>query len=115
MYQYYATVISVHDGDTLTVDIDLGFGVLLRNQKIRLHGINAPEINSDQKDEAIAVRDWLRTNLVGKQIDLMTMKDKKEKFGRYLGMIVCDGVYINDKLLSLFPCVQIYPEKKTSK
>ena len=44
MYEYRATVISVYDGDTITVDIDLGFGIVLRKQKLRLYGLNTPEV-----------------------------------------------------------------------
>lgn len=42
MYEYRAFVRKVYDGDTITVDIDLGFEVLLKNQKLRLYGINTP-------------------------------------------------------------------------
>ena len=44
LYTYRAKITKVHDGDTLTVDIDLGFGVMLTSQQVRLKGINAPEL-----------------------------------------------------------------------
>jgi micrococcal nuclease len=44
MYTYKAAVIDVTDGDTIVVDIDLGFGVWLRKQSIRMAKINAPEL-----------------------------------------------------------------------
>lgn len=43
-YTYRATVQSVHDGDTITVDVDLGLGVWRRGQRVRLDGINAREL-----------------------------------------------------------------------
>ena len=45
MYEYKCTVVKVVDGDTVDVDIDLGFGVWMRKQRIRMYGIDAPESN----------------------------------------------------------------------
>ena len=42
MYEYKATIKYIVDGDTVDVDIDLGFDVWLRRQRIRLHGIDTP-------------------------------------------------------------------------
>ena len=42
MYEYKATIKYIVDGDTVDVDIDLGFDVWLRDQRIRLHGIDTP-------------------------------------------------------------------------
>jgi len=103
MFEYNATVTSVFDGDTITVDIDLGFGLIFSNQKIRLLGINAPEINSDKKEKAIEVRDWLRDKLLNQQIRLQTVKDRKEKYGRYLGIVYLGLVNINQALRQVFP------------
>lgn len=44
MFEYSAVVDKVHDGDTITVDLDLGLNVHVSPQKIRLIGINAPEM-----------------------------------------------------------------------
>lgn len=60
MYEYKAQVVSVYDGDTLTVDIDLGFEVWLRKQKIRLAGIDTPEINALEVMSLIDERGWSR-------------------------------------------------------
>lgn len=43
MYQYNVTVTKVVDGDTIDVDIDLGFSVVLKKQRVRLMGIDTPE------------------------------------------------------------------------
>ena len=60
MYEYKAQVVSVYDGETLTVDIDLGFEVWLRKQKIRLAGIDTPEINALEVMSLIDERGWSR-------------------------------------------------------
>ena len=42
MYEYKCRVIKVVDGDTIDVDIDLGFNITLSNQRIRLQGVDTP-------------------------------------------------------------------------
>lgn len=84
-YSYDATVKSIHDGDTITVDIDLGLDVCLLNQKLRWYGINAPELNTAEGKKALAfLAQFLK---VGDKIEVVTMKDKTEKYGRYLAII----------------------------
>lgn len=51
MYRYRATVTRVVDGDTVDCNIDLGFSVVLSNQRIRLHGIDTPESRTRDKEE----------------------------------------------------------------
>lgn len=99
MYTYSAFVTGVHDGDTITVEIDLGFGIKITNQKIRLVGINAPELKGTTKTEGLKSRDKLTELVSNKQIKIQTIKDKKEKYGRLLGKIWVDDVYVNDVLL----------------
>ena len=87
MYEYKAEVVKVYDGDTITVNIDLGLGIWLKDQKIRLFGINAPELRGKNKEEGKKSRDYLSDLLTGKEIILDTIKDKKGKYGRWLGII----------------------------
>ena len=51
MYEYKCKLVKVVDGDTIDVDIDLGFGVWMRNQRIRLYGIDTPESRTYDKVE----------------------------------------------------------------
>ncbi len=44
-------VVNVYDGDTITVDIDLGFNMVMCNQKLRLYGINTPEVRGEEREE----------------------------------------------------------------
>lgn len=87
-YIYKATVTGVYDGDTITVDIELGFYTVLRDQKIRLYGVNAPEMKGADKLKGMEVRDWVRKEILGKEIILKSIKDKQEKYGRLLGIIM---------------------------
>tara|TARA_B110000967_G_C18389359_1_gene319174 strand:- start:189 stop:524 length:336 start_codon:yes stop_codon:yes gene_type:complete len=95
-YVYKATIESIYDGDTVTCTIDCGFGVKLTKQKIRLYGINCPEMRGDNKVKGKESRDALRAKLMHKDILLKTIKDKKGKYGRYLGILYLGEENIND-------------------
>ena len=100
MYEYKATVTKVYDGDTITVDFDLGFGILIRKQKIRLLGINTPEIRGPEKPQGIISRDALRQRILGKVVTIKTSKDKKGKYGRWLGEVFIGEENINQWLIT---------------
>ena len=100
MYEYSAKVKKVYDGDTITVDFDLGFGIILRKQKIRLVGINAPEVRGEQREDGLKTRDELRKRILGKTVTIKTSKDKKGKYGRWLGEVFVKDENINQGLLN---------------
>ncbi len=100
MYEYKATVTKVYDGDTITVDFDLGFGIVLKKQTIRLFGINTPEVRGSEKADGIISRDALRQRILGKQVIIKTSKDKKGKYGRWLGEVFVADENINQWLIS---------------
>ncbi|MFQ6613087.1 MAG: thermonuclease family protein [Fidelibacterota bacterium] len=97
LYYYRARVVSVYDGDTCRVDLDLGFGVWIRKEKIRLARINTPELKGPQRPEGLKARDYLRELVLNKRIILQTKKDRKGKYGRYLGELWLqqNGQWIN--------------------
>lgn len=98
-YTYRAIVTAVHDGDTCTVDIDLGFAIWMKNQKLRLYGINAPEMTGIQKEDGIKSRNYISSMILGKEIIIETQKDKTEKYGRWLATIWINGENLNKKLV----------------
>ena len=92
MYEYRVTNIRVVDGDTVDVDIDLGFGVWMKKQRIRLYGIDTPESRTRDKVEKLfgtAAKNRLKELLAegGKLITTENKQgeDMKGKFGRILG------------------------------
>ena len=104
LYQYKAIVTSVYDGDTCTVDIDLGLHTWVRGEKIRLMRIDAPEVRGKSRTKGLRSRDYLRDLILDKEIIIGTFKDKKGKYGRYLGEIWLnmdgkDYVNVNDLLV----------------
>ena len=92
MYEYRVNVIKIVDGDTVDVDIDLGFGVWLKDERVRIMGIDTPESRTKDKVEkkfGLAAKARLKS-LLGKQAVLKTQvnkdgEDMKGKFGRILG------------------------------
>ena len=87
LYHYRAFVVSVYDGDTITVNIDLGLKTSVNGEKIRLHRINAPEVRGKEREVGLKSRDRLRELVLNKNILLETVKDRRGKYGRYLGEI----------------------------
>lgn len=98
MYQYRVEIKKVVDGDTVDVDIDLGFGVWLRNERIRLYGIDTPESRTRDKEEkkyGLAAKAFLVNELkTADYVILQTNKDAEGKFGRILGEFI--GVHSNE-------------------
>ena len=95
MYEYRVEVLKIIDGDTVDVDIDLGFGVWLKNERVRLYGIDTPESRTrdlDEKKFGLAAKERLK-ELLKDDVYLRTMvgrggEDMKGKFGRILGDFV---------------------------
>ena len=89
MFEYPCKIIKVVDGDTADVDIDLGFGVWLKNQRVRFFGIDTPESRTSDKVEKIygkAAKAFVQKYLPKGSIStLITHKDAKGKYGRILG------------------------------
>jgi len=84
LYYYRALAKYVYDGDTITVDIDLGLHAWMHEEKIRLARINSPELKGAERELGLKSRDYLRELIEGREIFLQTIKDSKCKYGRYL-------------------------------
>ncbi len=101
-YVYQAEVISVYDGDTVTVMLDLGMSIT-RKASCRLVGIDTPEIRTKvagEKEAAYKARDRVRGLVLGKMVTLQSIS-KPDKYGRLLVRIWSgDGQCVNDLLLS---------------
>jgi|TARA_B110000858_G_C17780225_1_gene464390 micrococcal nuclease len=97
MYEYRVNIVKVVDGDTVDVDIDLGFGVWIKDERVRIMGIDTPESRTRDKEEKVfglAAKTRLK-ELLGKGAILQTQinkdgEDMKGKFGRILGDFLVD-------------------------
>jgi micrococcal nuclease len=100
MYTYKAKIISVYDGDTVTAIVDLGFKISFKI-KIRLAGIDTPEIRGEERPQGLISKQRLEELILNKEVILHTQKDKQEKFGRWLGEIYIPNsqISVNEQLL----------------
>ena len=92
MYEYRARVVKVVDGDTVDVDIELGFGVVLADERVRIMGIDTPESRTSDKVEDLfgeaakaRVKELLEGDVILKTEVSKNGEDMKGKFGRILG------------------------------
>jgi endonuclease YncB( thermonuclease family) len=115
MYEYNCKIVRVVDGDTVDVDIDLGFATWRCGERIRLYGIDTPECRTRDDEEKAAgllakafVEDALH---VGGTYTLSTKE--KGKFGRYLGVIMLsDRTSINAALVTEHLAVAYFGQSK---
>ena len=104
MYQYKVKKINrVIDGDTVDLDIDLGFGVTL-SHRVRLKDINAAEtrtLNTEEKEKGLAAKEWIKKEL-SREGEWVIDTTKEDKYGRILGTLyrVGDPVTINERMLN---------------
>ena len=107
MYEYHVkNITNVVDGDTIDVDIDLGFDISF-SSRVRLAGIDTPESRTTDKAEKVLgleAKDYLKKKLKdAKSIIIKTEKmDSSEKYGRILGWVYVDGntVSLNDMMIN---------------
>ena len=122
MYEYRCKIARVVDGDTVDVDIDLGFGVWMYKQRIRLHGIDTPESRTrdlEEKKYGLIAKEQIKSFIpVGSMQTLVTVKDKAGKFGRILGkFLIYDKkidawMTINDWMIREHHAVEYFGQSK---
>ena len=119
MNEYDAKVLKVVDGDTVDVDIDLGFGIVLTDERVRIMGIDTPESRtSDQIEKlfGLAAKERLK-ELLGEEAVLITKDDKhgedmKGKFGRVLGDFRVGGKTVTEILIEEGHAVAYHGQSK---
>ena len=109
MHEYKVKIRRIVDGDTVDVDIDLGFDMILSKQRIRLYGIDTPESRTRDKEEKfygkLSAKFLKEQCKNSSEIFLKTYLDKKGKFGRILGELIVDGVNINKMMIEKYMAV----------
>ena len=106
MFIYRCKILKVLDGDTVEIDLDLGFNIMLANQKVRLAGIDTPESrtsNNEEKPRGLLSKKKVQEKLsVGSWQKIQTMKpdSNDDKFGRILGVFIMeDGTSLNQWMI----------------
>jgi micrococcal nuclease len=106
MYQYKAKILKVLDGDTVDIDLDLGFNIVLANQRVRMAGIDTPEsrtADSEEKVRGQLSKKRLADKLpVGSWVRIETQKSDSndDKFGRILAVFIMeDGTSLNQWMI----------------
>jgi micrococcal nuclease len=106
MYQYKCKINKVLDGDTVDIDLDLGFNIVLSNQRVRMAGVDTPESRTANKEEK--PRGLLSKKKLGEKlpvgswqiIETQRSDNNDDKFGRILGVFILeDGTKVNDWLI----------------
>ena len=108
MYEYQCKILRVVDGDTVDIDIDLGFGVWLHRERVRIAGIDTPESRTRDATEKVfglASKQRLKDFLPVGSMQVLVCKeyDSKGKFGRILGDFKIEGYdeeHVSDQLVA---------------
>ena len=106
MYEYHVKKVNnVVDGDTIDVDIDLGFDISF-SSRVRLAGIDTPESRTKdlaEKKLGLEAKEYVKSKIKdAKEVVIKTEKmDSSEKYGRILGWVFLDGseISINQKMI----------------
>lgn len=106
-YTYRAVVTEVLDGDTVRANVDLGFRIWVNDETFRLYGINAPETRlggprettEAEKARGLAAKAALAELVEGRRIVICTIRDRQEKYGRYLARLFLDDLDVNEWLV----------------
>ena len=106
MYQYKCKINKVLDGDTVDIDLDLGFNIVLANQRVRMAGVDTPEsrtTNKEEKPRGLLSKKKLAEKLpVGSWqiIETQRSDNNDDKFGRILAIFVLeDGTSLNQWMI----------------
>ena len=115
MYRYNVKVTRVVDGDTVDVDIDLGFGMVYKKQRVRMMGIDTPESRTrdlEEKFYGLASKQHLVKMLEGQTVQLQSYD--KGKFGRILGeLFIGDSAFsVNQQMIKDCHAVPYFGQSK---
>ena len=106
LYHYKIKVTKIVDGDTIYGDVDLGFNIGVKKMEFRLAEVNTPETRGENRTAGLVSKKFVEDTLLNKEVCILTKKDSKEKYGRYLAWVYYlendkDWVCLNNKLIEL--------------
>ncbi|HSG30642.1 MAG TPA: thermonuclease family protein [Thermodesulfobacteriota bacterium] len=103
MYNYYGKLIKVVDGDTIDVEVDLGFHTCVK-ERLRLADIDTPEVyGKNASPEGTVAKNYVINALTDKLLRIETFKDRTGKYGRFLALVYYQSdnrwINLNDELI----------------
>ena len=115
-YVFNATVLKIIDGDTIDVDVDLGWNISVVNQRIRLFGVDCPESRTrdlEEKKYGLLAKEFVQEFLpIGSQVLLRT--HEKGKYGRYLGDFKRYDKWLCAELIRHYHAVEYFGQSKNA-
>ena len=116
MYEYRCKILRIVDGDTVDVDIDLGFGIWMHKERIRIMGIDTPESRTRdlvEKQFGLAAKQFLKDLMpIGSQQIIKTQKDETGKFGRVLGDFILEDRLLSQLMIENYHAVPYFGDSK---
>ena len=115
MYEYRCKVLKVVDGDTVDVDIDLGFGMVYKKQRVRMMGIDTPESRTrDLEEKFYGKQSKAHLETILAEGDIQLQSHDKGKFGRILGeLFVGSSTYsVNQQMIDEYHAVPYFGQSK---
>ena len=118
MYEYKCKIRRIVDGDTMDVDIDLGFNVVITKERVRIYGIDTPESRTRdlvEKKYGLAAKDFAKKFLLDHdpEVTLVCKEyDAKGKFGRILGDFRCKSKMLSQVMVEFYHAVPYYGQNK---
>jgi len=115
MYRYKVEVTRIVDGDTVDVNVDLGFGMVYRKQRVRMMGIDTPESRTrDLEEKFYGKQSKYHLENILKDKDIELLSHDKGKFGRILGeLFIGSSAYsINQQMIDEYHAVPYFGQSK---
>jgi micrococcal nuclease len=118
VYEYKCKIRRIVDGDTMDVDIDLGFNVVITKERVRIYGIDTPESRTRdlvEKKYGLAAKDFAKKFLLDHdpEVTLVCKEyDAKGKFGRILGDFRCKSKMLSQVMVEFYHAVPYYGQNK---
>ena len=115
-YEYPCKILRVVDGDTVDVDIDLGFGMWIHRERVRIMGIDTPESRTRdlvEKKFGLAAKEFVKSLMpIGSMQMIKTEKDKTGKFGRILGDFLLEDKRLTEIMIEKNHAVPYFGDSK---
>ncbi|MDD3793066.1 MAG: thermonuclease family protein [Candidatus Bathyarchaeota archaeon] len=99
-YSYIGYVTEIINGDSFLASIDIGLDIILTNRRIKLNGVEAPQLIGDDADAGIVAKDVLKELIFNKKVLLKIYKNVTDEYGRYIADVFFNDVFVNEYMVT---------------